>query len=89
MDFTDNYRNINDWESFNEIKSTRASRSNTCEFMPLCDSPLTINKEKYYELQSLNAIIERDHHPFYDNFPYLNAQKKRNTVNKFGIFIVL
>lgn len=57
--------------------------------MPLCDSPLSINKENYYDLQSLNAIIERDHHTFYDNLPYLNAQKKRNTVNKFGIFIVL
>lgn len=65
-DFTDIYGNINEWECLNEIKNNCASRSNTCELMQM--------------LQSLKTIIERDHHPFYDNLPYSNTQKKRKTV---------
>lgn len=74
-DFTDNYGNVNKWKCFNEIKNIRASRSNTCNRMPLYDSPLPINKGKYDDLQSLKAIIERDYHPFSDNL-HIQMPKK-------------
>lgn len=70
-----------DWAILHEqntFKKTRASIKNIHEqeASQLYKQPLPISVSKYNDLQSLNPVIEKDHHAFYDSLKYSEATKK-------------
>jgi len=63
------------------MTGTRASTTNLLkpeqELSQLYNEPLPLSNSKYYDLRSLKQIIEKDHHPFYDNLKQTKLTKKK------------
>lgn len=86
----------NDWTILHEqnktSKRTRASIKNVHipeqELSQLYNAQLPISSSKYYDLQSLKQVIEKDHHPFYDSLKHSDITKKKVTkVSGFEIIL--
>lgn len=70
LDYSEN------WQTLDYKREVRALES----YKPLYKTQLPISDDKDNHLQELKAVIEKDHHQFYDTLPHSNKKKTQKII---------